>query len=62
MANSMTTYPPGYLDQDLGPKAIAIQIPFIVVATLVVVGRLASRKIKNLAWEVDDLITVFALA
>ncbi|MCJ1479222.1 hypothetical protein MMC13_007907 [Lambiella insularis] len=61
MANSTANYPPGYLDQNLGPEAIAIMIPFIVLASLAVVGRLASRKIKNLAWEVDDLVAVFAL-
>ena len=62
MASTNTTsYPPGYLEENKGPQSIAIMIPFAVVATLAVAGRLASRRIKNLSLELDDLTAVVAL-
>jgi len=61
MANSTSSYPPGYLEENRGPQSIAVMIPFVVVATLATAARLASRKIKSLNWELDDLIALFAL-
>lgn len=46
---------------NLQPQMLRQTIPFIVLATLAVLGRYCSRKLRQAALGLDDLVILFAL-
>ena len=49
------------LDEDLGPKTVAINTTFATLATVAVFSRFAARQLKGVGWWFDDWTALLAL-
>ena len=49
------------LDEDLGPKTVAINTTFAALATIAVFSRFAARQLKGVGWWFDDWTALLAL-
>ena len=45
---------PSFLQRDLGPKTLAINTAFMILATLAVICRFLARYLKKVGWWYDD--------
>ena len=50
-----------YLEQNRAPRDMGIIVSLAFLATVAVAGRLASRKVKNVPWAIDDWAAVVGL-
>lgn len=53
--------PPGNLSEDRGPLVIEAIYPCGAIATLAVVARFTSRKLKHVPWASDDYMVLVTL-
>lgn len=59
--NAMPTFPPGYAEESLGPRVVAVAIAFIVLEIVVVTLRFATRIVYKTQWGLDDYLIPPAL-
>ncbi|KAI1460206.1 hypothetical protein F4805DRAFT_418594 [Annulohypoxylon moriforme] len=56
--SSVAAFPPGYAEQDLGPRTQAVAIAFIVLEVVIVTLRFSTRAIYKSRWGFDDYLIV----
>ncbi|KAK8061767.1 hypothetical protein PG994_008133 [Apiospora phragmitis] len=62
MAQNVTpAFPPGYAEETIGPRVVAIAITFIILQIVVVALRFGTRIVYKTQWGLDDYLTPPAL-
>lgn len=55
-------FPPGYVEDDLGPRTISVACVFIALEIGIVALRLATRILYRLQYGIDDYLIIPSLA
>ena len=58
---SPNAYPPGYFEQNIGAKLVAVSAVFIALDIMFVVLRFYSWRLNKTIWGLDDTLTCMAL-
>lgn len=58
---SVPPFPPGYLEDDLGPRTVAVASVFIALEIGIVALRFATRILYKLQYGIDDYLIIPAL-
>jgi len=58
---SMPNFPPGYVDENVGPHVVGVAVAFIVLEIFLVAMRFTSRYLNKIPIGLDDIFIIPSL-
>ena len=61
MASPTSAFPPGYAEEDISARVIAVGVTFIVLEIAIAALRFTARAVCKTKWGLDDYLIIPAL-